>query len=451
MHDAVYDAVYNAFHMDQAAFNALYAEAIARESDAVQTETKNVSDQGEKYLNQNATDQEIIKKVRDAKLTDADADLETILDESELKRYNEIMGDTEPTVANLNSKLTELETNARSCASGVQELVGALNNGTVDGGYVDAEGKVHATVSTVGERVNVYKGDTEAFEHWQNEGYVTESEDADGTIHMKKIIVDEVEVPEGTEGIKTGNETVDSAAEGEDIDWQRYLEDVESYANAVNMAKDDFKDYIEVIKEAGGDSRSLKEMSDEERRSLLELAKTAVDVSNAWNSLTSSQKDNISMIKNGEKANVNYASGLKSVMQNVKTIFGNSKAVTADFVEENIDLIEDMSNGVEGAAEKVEEKVLRAEAALDGWDYDKKIQVDFDVDGDGLKDQLSTIGEVLNNFGDQHANEPVGFVATIDNTPAIAGLNELLSAGEMTAEEMTAALATIGWEPEIEY
>ena len=38
-------------------------------------------------------------------------------------------------------------------------------------------------------------------------------------------------------------------------------------------------------------------------------------------------------------------------------------------------------NGVEGAAEDLEEAILRDQFALDDLDYDKEIEIDIDSDG----------------------------------------------------------------------
>jgi len=73
-----------------------------------------------------------------------------------------------------------------------------------------------------------------------------------------------------------------------------------------------------------------------------------------------------------------------------------------------------MANGVDGAAEDVEEAILRAEATMDGWDYDKEVNID--VNQDGVIDGLDTIGELLNSFGDEFANEEVGFTIQADDS-----------------------------------
>lgn len=235
----------------------------------------------------------------------------------------------------------------------------------------------------------------------------------------------------------------------EDYGAQAETTNLTMMASAVDMTTTEFKNLATSIKEAGGDMRDLDDLSADERQELYKLTKQVAETANAWDDLTSSQSDNISMIKKGEKANVNYKTGLQAVMKDVKTIFNNSEHVTETFVEDNIDLIEDMANGVEGAAEKVEEAVLRAQADAEGWDYDTEIKVKVDVDNDGVADELGTMGELINNFGDQYADIPVG--VSIDDTAALAAMTEMLNSGQMTAEQMEEAFNSVGWDPEIEW
>jgi len=142
----------------------------------------------------------------------------------------------------------------------------------------------------------------------------------------------------------------------------------------------------------------------------------------AENGLTNFNKtalDNIDTMKNSKKGTKEYSDSLGELTKDVKHIFGNSKAVTEKFVEDNLGLIEDMANGVEGSAEEVEENILRAESAMSDWNYDAKLEID--VDGDGAIDEITTVGEYLNNFGDEYADMPIGF--EIESDPAIDALN----------------------------
>jgi hypothetical protein len=244
-------------------------------------------------------------------------------------------------------------------------------------------------------------------------------------------------------GISDTLESLQTAALKEHVAY------VNALAAAAGMGATEFKEYAEAIMAVNGETRTFNELSQQEQKEWAELARLASMADDGWTSFNKSAKDNIKAMKEGVKGTKAYSTALNTLTKDIKNIFGGSKAVTQDFVEKNLDLIEQMNEGVEGAAEKVEEAVLRAQLSMDGLDYDK--QINFDVNTDGVVNQLDTIGTLLNAFGDEHANEPIGFTATLDNTPAIAGLNQLLAAGQMTVDQMNEALAAIGWEPEIEY
>jgi hypothetical protein len=78
-----------------------------------------------------------------------------------------------------------------------------------------------------------------------------------------------------------------------------------------------------------------------------------------WESLVKNIESYNDALTKNAKGTKAYTTALNNMTKDVKKIFGNSKAVTKDFVERNKALINDMANGVEGAAEDVEEAILR--------------------------------------------------------------------------------------------
>jgi hypothetical protein len=60
-----------------------------------------------------------------------------------------------------------------------------------------------------------------------------------------------------------------------------------------------------------------------------------------------------------------------------------------------------------------------------------------------------TVSSFFTDFMDQYDNVEIG--THIDTGPAIDALNTILSTGQMTADQVSAALAAIGWEPTIEW
>jgi hypothetical protein len=94
----------------------------------------------------------------------------------------------------------------------------------------------------------------------------------------------------------------------------------------------------------------------------MQLAQKVINIEKAWEDLSGAQKENIALLKSGQKQNSKYGSALKGVTKDIKKIFGDSLKDTEKFVEENIALIEKMANGEEGAAEAVEEAFLKTQA-----------------------------------------------------------------------------------------
>lgn len=222
---------------------------------------------------------------------------------------------------------------------------------------------------------------------------------------------------------------------------------MDGLAESVGMTSEDFAALAQQLYEVNGGTEDLATLIDGTGEQYYNLAKRVAEISNAWKDLKSSQSDAIAIIKSGNKANVQYAGSLRGIAKDIEKIFGSSLKNINGFIEDNIDAIEAMANGSDDAAEQVEAAFLRVQLAQEGIDYDQEINID--VDADGVADGLTTIGAMLSAFGDEYANEPVGFTATLDDTPALAGLTNLVNMGYMTADQMNEAFRTIGWEPEI--
>ena len=228
----------------------------------------------------------------------------------------------------------------------------------------------------------------------------------------------------------------------------RQSEAWEKTASSVGMAKDEFQALAQYLYETAGYSGELTDASQDLQNIYRRLAKEVTEVQNAWDDLTESQAENIQMIKKQEKANAKYPAGLKKVTKDVKKIFGDSEKVTEAFVEEHIDLIEKMVQGDLEAAEELEGELLKD--ILGDEKFNEPIKVNFDVDHDGVVDQLSTVGELLNNFGDEYADKPVGFTVDVDDSAALAALSDMATNGTLSAEQIQAAFDAIGWAPQVE-
>lgn len=221
----------------------------------------------------------------------------------------------------------------------------------------------------------------------------------------------------------------------------------EEQANLINSNTKELKEYAQALLEVNGDTRKLNELSQEEQKQMAGVAAKAKMAQEGWTSLATKQKDALKTIAKGQQNDLKYVDSLQSVANDVKKIFGNSKAATADFVKDHIKDIQKMANGDTKAAERVERALLESQAQLENWGSNL-----HDTNGSGgIQDELNGIIDQLNSFGDKYADMPIGFEVTANTDPALQAFDSLLQSGQMTAEQITAALNTIGWEPEIVY
>lgn len=222
---------------------------------------------------------------------------------------------------------------------------------------------------------------------------------------------------------------------------------LENYSKPSGMSNAEFQEYMKSIQEANGLTTDFNKLSEAQQKQLAATARESLRAAEGWESLYNSQKDNIKAVKEGNVANESYRKGVKSLATDLKKVFGNSSAVTEQFVKDHIDDIEKMSKGDKKAAESVERALLQSQAQLENWGANL---IDTNKSG-GIQDELNGIIDQLNSFGDQYADMPIGFEVTANTDPALQAFDSLLQSGQMTAEQITAALNTIGWEPEIVY
>ena len=234
-----------------------------------------------------------------------------------------------------------------------------------------------------------------------------------------------------------------AAASVKDTDYQT----MERMAESVSMTRDELVRYAKALYEVNGGTKDFNKLSSAEQQELYNTARLAKLAAEGWDEIKNSQKENIKLIQKGDKTNTKYMDSLTSLTKSVKKAFGDSSKVTEKFVEDHIDDIQKMAKGDVKAAERIESALLFEELGEEQFNR----QINFDVNSDGIKNELDTMGALLSSFGDEWRDKPIGFEATLDNTPALAGLNELLASGAMTVDQMNSTLATIGWIPQVEY
>ena len=257
-----------------------------------------------------------------------------------------------------------------------------------------------------------------------------------------------VEYDDMTEKMTTLKDSATTAKQHEtDVKVQTDNYEAQSYGFT---NKKEWEEYAQYLYEVNDGQGELAEQTEELQKEYAQLAATANKISKAWDDLTGTQKTNIKTLKTAQKGSNEYRKALGSLTKSVKTIFGDAANVTEDFVEKHLEDIEKMAEGDEEAAERVEKALLDD---MLGELSNKKVEID--VDADGVADQLTTVGDLLNTFGDEFSDKPIGFEITADESPALQALNNIMAvsaaAGNDISENIQSALNAIGWEPELEY
>ena len=460
--------------------NAVQADAVSTQQTEYYKRANTLQQEGEELMSQKESDKALLETARQMKLSGESL---STLSAEEQARLLELTGASSLSAISLetlNTATIECANAMLTCAQQIAVAMGMIQSGQADSWTIDPKtGQVTVSKNiTYGNpsgmdidadtqaRVNkVYSdsmansGYTKTGDQWYKNGTLvdttTDSDwqtaNASATTAMNSTVI-------GSKDIQLGEfnaETDRARIKGTDLEaglgavTDADVAILKDYADALGMTTEEFDDYAKSLYENAETGKEWVDLTEEEKREAREFAVQAGRISNAWVDLTENQENNIKTLKKGQKGTTEYRKALGSLQRDIKTIFGDAEEVTSDFVEEHLKDIEKMAKGDKEAAERVEKALL--EDMMGDELFGKEIPINFDVDQDGVTDQLTTVGTLLNNFGDQYADKEIGFTVTADDEPAIAALNQLLASGAMTADQMNDLLATIGWAPEITY
>lgn len=431
--------------------------------------------EGEIFMEQKEADKALLETARQMKLSGESLSTLTAEEQARLLELTGASSLSAISLETLNAATIECANAMLTCAQQIAVAMGMIQSGQADSWTIDPEtgqvtvsknvtygnrGDMEIDADTQARVDQVYSdsmanaGYTQTDGQWYKNGEVVDTAtDADwqtantsATTAMNSTVVGSNDVQLGefnaeTDGARiegTGLESGLGAVTDADV---AILQD---YANALDMTTEEFEEYAESLYDNAETGKDWLDLTEDEKRAAREFAVQAGRISNAWINLTENQEDNIKTVKKAQKGTTGYRKALKSLQKDIKTIFGDAEEVTSDFVEEHLEDIEKMAEGDEEAAERVEKALLED---MLGEDYN--MQVDVDVNSDGVVNELDNLGTLLNNFGDKYADEEIGFVLTADQEPALQALNDLGMAGALTGEQIQEALNAIGWTPEI--
>lgn len=477
----VLDKYAQSLYLDtQQEVNAVQADAVSTQQTEYYKRANTLQQEGEQLMSQKESDKSLLETARQMKLSGESLSTLTAEEQARLLELTGASSLSAISLETLNTATIECANAMLTCAQQIAVAMGMIQSGQADSWTIDPKtgqvtvsknvtyenrGDMEIDADTQARVDKVYSdsmassGYTQTGDKWYKNGtLVNTSTDTDwqaanasATTAMNSTVI-------GSNDIQLGEfnaETDGARIKGTDLEaglgavTDADVAILKDYADALGMTTEEFDDYAKALYENAETGKEWVDLTEDEKREAREFAVQAGRISNAWVDLTENQENNIKTLKKGQKGTTEYRKALGSLQKDIKTIFGDAEEVTSDFVEEHLKDIEKMAKGDKEAAERIEKALL--EDMMGDELFNEEIPINFDVDQDGVADQLTTVGTLLNNFGDQYADKEIGFTVTADDEPAIAALNQLLASGAMTADQMNDLLATIGWAPEITY
>ena len=260
---------------------------------------------------------------------------------------------------------------------------------------------------------------------------------------------DDGETPIPEEEQKAYESTVD-AAENTNYTTEALTDMWETNAKAVGMASDEYNSLAQHLYEVAGGTGELKKQNTDIQKQYNDLAFKVSNAAKGFEDLQKNSKDVWTfMKKDSNKGTTEYLKNITSMKSSMAKIFNTDiSKITDKFVSDHLDQLHKMATGTQkealAAQDAIEDDLIAALLEADGV----KTTVTVNVDG---VDKSINILDLFQNQLDEWDGKEIGFTITPNTAPALASMNDLLKAGTLTADQITAALNAIGWEPEIEY
>lgn len=192
-----------------------------------------------------------------------------------------------------------------------------------------------------------------------------------------------------------------------------------------------YRDGLIDITEKSKEVETLSEaMATEIARDNMMMNEAISELSDNWDTWSKA-------LKNNNKETPEYASALASLRSNMKNMLGITSDLSDEFLtnSKNMALMEKAAKGDISAV-----NLLRKEAS-------KEILFGVGFDKDKLTAEEQEVLSLIDNFNP----DDIKIGATLDSSGMTDAFNSLIESGIMTAGQVSQALESIGYEPEITY
>lgn len=255
--------------------------------------------------------------------------------------------------------------------------------------------------------------------------HLWENSDLEGYINSTK---DRIEAYEATVGDL--NEAVETVADlkiekdiEEALGWR---EDLQEEAELVDIDYDEIKDYAKYLRNTIDELEGNVEASESLALANKKLNKGIQDLADNWSDWSKALKKQ----KEDPEA---YAEAMEGIRDSLENVF--EVEVSDEFITENLTNIQKLAQGDLSVLDELQ----KAMAA----DYIAKIDVEGDAEAQAKLQAILTQIQAMDL-------ENIEIGTSIEDAPFYDALNQMLTSGQLTADEVNAILSTIGYDPDIE-
>lgn len=261
--------------------------------------------------------------------------------------------------------------------------------------------------------------DYSGYEHlWDNsnlEDYIGSTKDR---IEAYEAAVDDLnEAVETVEDLKIEKDIEEA------LGWR---EDLQEEAELVDIDYDEIKDYAKYLRDNIDELEGNVEASESLALANKKLNKGIQDLADNWNDWSKALKKQ----KEDPEA---YAEAIEGIRKSLENVF--EVEVSDEFITENLTNIQRLAKG----DLTVLDELQKAMAA----DYIARIDVEGDVEVQAKLQAILTQIQAMDL-------ENIEIGTSVEDAPFYDALNQMLTSGQLTADEVNAILSTIGYDPDIE-
>lgn len=224
---------------------------------------------------------------------------------------------------------------------------------------------------------------------------------------------------------------------------QQKLESTKKHSgeNSVEATKAQ-EEYDKAVQKVTNSEKRLERQTKNLEKGTKDIAAASFRASKGFDEMAETAEEDIKSLKTADKTSLEYADALGNIKKGMSEVLGlNVSELSTNFIEDNIQDIEDFVNQTDRADEALEN--LRIAAAKDivqnmeinptGGKSAEEIQSELDSVVEGLAENVPALGIPVDVESDEYFKT----------------LNQMLASGQITADQANDLLSSIGYDADI--